>query len=104
LVGKFLLFSSFPPEGQLALARDHFAMFLVPATHVASVNADGERTIRRQQLVPIPLAAFDERPWLLANSFSIRSATVTFPISVDFASRPRDFSYIGRKSGPRLVE
>jgi hypothetical protein len=29
---------------------------------------------------------------------------VTFPISVDFASRPRDFSYIGRKSGPRLVE
>jgi hypothetical protein len=32
------------------------------------------------------------------------SAAVTFPISVDFASRPRDFSYIGRKSGPRLVE
>jgi len=33
-----------------------------------------------------------------------RAAAVTFPISVDFASRPRDFSYIGRKSGPRLVE
>jgi hypothetical protein len=32
------------------------------------------------------------------------SPGVTFPISVDFASRPRDFSYIGRKSGPRLVE
>ena len=32
------------------------------------------------------------------------TTAVTFPISVDFASRPRDFSYIGRKSGPRLVE
>jgi hypothetical protein len=53
-VGKFLLFSSFPPEGQQAFASDHFEMFLVPAPHVASVNADGERAIRRRQLVPIP--------------------------------------------------
>jgi hypothetical protein len=63
---EFLLFSGLPPEGQQAFASDHLEMFLVPAPHVASVNADRERAIRWRQLVPIPLAAFHETPLLLA--------------------------------------
>jgi hypothetical protein len=56
---------------------------------------------------PAPRQPGGYAPWVRLVYAQPQLATdtaVTFPISVDFASCPRDFSYIGRRSGPRLVE